>query len=347
MLAAARHGMARRGGDALGCGTPCHASSEPGLPDGGFSHVAREHGWRAPSVELDELDALPRALRRLAGVGCTACHGPGSIPEEGAGWAILASDVCAVCHDAPPRYGHALALRASAMARSDADPRTRASGCAGCHTTAGFLARIAAREATAVPEDAPLGIACAACHAPHAAHERALVRLVPAPAGFEDEPRDRICLPCHAPSSEGVRAAQATFVLGRGAIDLRTGAALSATSAHAGLGCLGCHGAPRASGLVRGAAHAFAVDEARCSRTGCHTSAPSRTTPAGIAERVRRLLERGGPTHEDAMVVGADSPLAWNLALLRMDRAAWVHGPGYAEALIETLEGVPTGPADR
>ena len=29
---------------------------------------------------------------------------PGALPE--ARWSILRADVCAYCHDAPPRYGH-------------------------------------------------------------------------------------------------------------------------------------------------------------------------------------------------------------------------------------------------
>ncbi|MBX7194421.1 MAG: cytochrome c family protein, partial [Sandaracinaceae bacterium] len=155
--------LARRSSEP--CALRCHAVGEPGLPDGGFAHVALRVGW--PTGVRGEV--MPRALRRLAGVGCTACHGPGAIPEASARWAILRTDVCASCHDAPPRYGHVAAWASTRMATSDRAPETREPGCADCHTTAGFLAAIGARAATSVPEEAgPAGIGCAACHAPHA-----------------------------------------------------------------------------------------------------------------------------------------------------------------------------------
>jgi hypothetical protein len=195
-MAAALHGHL-----AEPCALACHATGEPGVPDGGFAHVAGRVGWRTPvAPRADPSSAMPRALRRLAGVGCTACHGPGAIPEASARWAILRADVCASCHDAPPRYGHVAAWSRSAMARSDLRPETRAAPCARCHTTAGFLASIDARAETEVPLDAgPLGIACAACHAPHAEArlDRALVRrldipeaLGALPPAWTDTPRD-------------------------------------------------------------------------------------------------------------------------------------------------------------
>ena len=75
-MAAALHGHL-----AEPCARACHATGEPGVPDGGFAHVAGRVGWRMPSSPpADPLAAMPRALRRLAGVGRTACHGPGAIP---------------------------------------------------------------------------------------------------------------------------------------------------------------------------------------------------------------------------------------------------------------------------
>jgi hypothetical protein len=71
------------------CATACHAIGEPGTADGGFSHVAGELGL--PQLPLEHED-LPRALQRLGGVGCAACHGPGAIPEPSGRWAILRSD---------------------------------------------------------------------------------------------------------------------------------------------------------------------------------------------------------------------------------------------------------------
>lgn len=342
----------------LSCAVPCHATSEPGLPDGGFAHVARDHGFHAPLEEPeDPLGELPRGLRRLAGVGCTACHGPGAIPEESARWAILRTDVCAVCHDAPPRYGHVAAWAESAMAAADRDPRTHEGPCAGCHTTDGLLSRIGARVAavgpSAVPEEArPIGIACAACHAPHAAHGASLVREVPVPAPFADAPGVQpICVVCHAPIEGEVRAAQAVFALGRGAIDPESGAPLVGTDAHAPIACTGCHASSPGGSLERGGGHAFAIDRARCATPGCHVpedpvleeESLSRERAALLA-RIEALglstLEHDG---EDGVPIpGPDADSAgrvrYDLALFRSDRAAFVHGPGYAEAVLRAME---------
>ena len=130
------------------CALGCHTAGEPGAKDGGFSHVAAEIGLHAADLEArpGRWDELPRPLRRLGGVGCLACHGPGAIPEPAARAAVLRSDVCAYCHDAPPRYGHVEAWRTSAMSRSDRDPHAATeSRCSQCHTTRGFLANQGAR----------------------------------------------------------------------------------------------------------------------------------------------------------------------------------------------------------
>jgi hypothetical protein len=118
------------------CAIACHAVGEPGLADGGFVNVARALGYLLPHhPEPDPWPGVPRALRRLAGVGCTACHGPAAIPEPESRWAILRSDVCAFCHDAPPRYRHVQAWRSSKMATPSqaALSRERSAGCDGCH----------------------------------------------------------------------------------------------------------------------------------------------------------------------------------------------------------------------
>src|SRR5207302_19246 len=124
---------------------------EPGSRHGGCRDVASDLGWTMALDEVDGLASLPRALRRLAGVGCLACHGPSALPESQARWSILRSDVCAYCHDAPSRYGHVEGWRASAMARADRDPEAASrANCVGCHTTWGFLERISgSREAAA------------------------------------------------------------------------------------------------------------------------------------------------------------------------------------------------------
>lgn len=325
------------------CATPCHAVSEPGLPDGGFAHVARERRWSAPILEPEApLSAMPRALRRLAGVGCTACHGPGAIPEESARWAILRSDVCAVCHDAPPRYGHVAAWRGSAMASADRNPRTWQAPCAGCHTTDGFLARLDVAPVRHVPDEArPIGIACAACHAPHAEHGDRLVREVAVPASLGELPASaqRICLPCHAPTEDGVRSAQAVFALGRGALDPTSGAPIVSSDGHAALRCTDCHAASASSELERGAGHAFAIDPARCVSSGCHGETPSLDVPIELAARIAMLP---ASAHDGADVRAATDTVSarvgYDAALVHADRAAHVHGRGYLLRVLDAIE---------
>lgn len=342
------------------CAIACHATGEPGLPDGGFAHVAMRAGWEPPPVPpSDPTTAMPRALRRLAGVGCTACHGPGAIPEATARWAILRADVCASCHDAPPRYGHVAAWSASAMSRSDAQVATRSGACARCHTTAGFLESIGARAATEVPAEAgALGIACAACHAPHSEARlgTALVRRIPTPAVLGTLPaawRDAtssVCLPCHSPPDDGSPgSSSAAILLGRGGrgLDLGTEIVGGPTLApHAELPCTTCHaGAPTPGApLERGAGHAFAIDRARCAP--CHDAAMIDAAFAGApafrAELQRELDYFGfgaddhasGPAREPSFREGW---AARDIRLVLGDRGAWAHAPGYARAILAEL----------
>src|SRR5262249_43388424 len=82
---------------AVGCMLDSHALGERGLRDGGFLDVSAQLGftWLASTRWQD----LPQALRRLGGVRCTACHGPGALPERDDREMVLRSDVCATCHD--------------------------------------------------------------------------------------------------------------------------------------------------------------------------------------------------------------------------------------------------------
>ncbi len=299
------------------CAIACHAAGEPGLDDGGFVAVAARLGFSLPAPHAGAWDALPRALRRLGGVGCTSCHGPAAIPEPTARFAILRADVCATCHDAPPRYSHVAAWRASAMAQSDRDPIAAGDpACQRCHTTAGFLRTLSsARREDAPREAGPIGIACAACHAPHAAHGASLVREVAVDAPFAAlPPKDRICVPCHESGAAAVWAGRS-----------------GATSPHASVGCTGCHMTARAGDADRGSAHAFRVDYAAC--RACHT----RGLPSP-QEMLRPLVppsERGSPAHVARMRQTKPSdPQALGMRALAEDRAAWVHNSRYVRAVL-------------
>jgi len=318
--------------------------------------VLHAGGFELPGGPRDDAwGALPIALRRLGGVGCVACHGPGAIPAPESRWAVLRSDVCATCHDAPPRYGHVAAWRESKMSRSDADARTREdSACRTCHTTSGFLARIGVRTEEQPPEGiGPLGIACAACHAPHGENVgTALLRAVPVANRFADaDARSRVCVACHAPLEPGdalPAASAAPIVLARGG-------SIDGTAEHRAVEgtCIGCHRAGP-EGIERGAAHGFAADASACA--ACHEDDVldrARVASAEIASRARELFAelsaagvvRGtlgeglGPLHAARPeLVDPASPLApaaRDVVLVLEDPAAGAHGPRYARELLD------------
>ena len=359
-----------RGADVT-CALACHATGEPGAHDGGFTDVIRGFdvnvGW----------SLLPRAARRLGGVTCLGCHGPSAIPEASARWAILRTDVCATCHDAPPTYGHVAAWRSSRMARSDADPRARADeACARCHTTSGFLASLRhGATPRAPPADVePIGIACAACHAPHdehaehpgANHDR-LLRDVSLPESFASASvpwPSRVCVRCHAPvasfavgPSDGFPAASAAAIwAGRGGVDPQTGAPLDGPAVHGGIdgGCIGCHSAGP-SDLERGAGHAFKADTVTCTR--CHSGAmPDREAiEREIHERALAVLARlvamkptlstDRPRHAQGLTLARDriGRAAYDALLVLEDPAAASHNAPFARVLLEAAGKVSGG----
>jgi hypothetical protein len=256
------------------------------------------------------------------------------------------------------------------MARADRDPRAgHDRGCAGCHTTWGYLAALGTgavdrRPADRHPPDeaGPLGITCAACHAVHdAGHGGGLVPpasallRAPAPPALlaEVAPRDRsaVCLRCHTPEPESATpsASAAALWLGRGGLDPQSGRPLPGPALHAGVagGCVGCHRAPRVP-VERGAGHAFAATSASC--LPCHRQPlPVSDLPA----RARRLWDawRGAaadratgaaaPVHAGGVRLDRTTPLgraAWDVLLVLEDPAAGAHNPRYAGALLSIAE---------
>jgi hypothetical protein len=352
------------------CASACHATGEPGTHDGGFTDVALAFGIAALPSEHDD---LPVALRRLGGVGCMACHGPTKIPQLSERFSILRSDVCAVCHDAPPRYGHVQALQSSRMGHADNAPEMRKNAaCARCHTSFGAVGRAAPPEPT---EGA--GITCATCHDVHPHGKRALdaavvaksdpsqaadslLRYFALPSTLPNPPasfggKSRVCVGCHAPSSSTLRpeASAAAIVAGQAGLEPENGGALELTGPHAksDRGCLSCHDSgPEELGL--GKSHGFRASEQSC--RGCHEKPPARD-PA-IAERARALVQRLDPAHSRG---SADKP--WhasyelllptpqatralrNVLLVLEDPAADVHHPDYAKALLDAAERFASG----
>jgi hypothetical protein len=360
--------LLRLGPSSRPCAAGCHATGEEHGHDGGFADLARELGLAVGERGWDE---LPSAMHRVAGVTCLACHGPGAIPEASARWAILRSDVCATCHDAPPTYGHVAAWRASRMARADADRRTRRPACARCHTTSGFLAsqRGATDDRTLPPELPGSGIACAACHAPHESDAPApsLVRHVrPVAGGVASGQASAVCLPCHAPSPDADAthpppASAAALWAGSGGLDPRTGAPLSGPAVHAAAlaGCTGCHH-DGPTDLERGRSHAFRSDPAVCA--GCHAgTVPDMPTLAQAlrsdALSLLAALEARGaiardlpfPAHAQGFRLTDDAlgRAAYDVLLVLEDPAAAAHNAPFARALLGAAAKVLGGEASR
>jgi hypothetical protein len=348
---------AEHAADYPGCALGCHAAGEPGISDGGFHDMAasmnRGGGERVP------WSAMPRMLRRMGGVGCLSCHGPGAVPDPRASWTTLRSDVCAVCHDAPPVYGHVAAWRSSVDARADHDPKAASkSPCTTCHTTWGFL--LAQKPATSAspPGKTPtasiaasqdhltfmaslrppaqagaIGLACAVCHDPHPTPDatgkapHALLRKIARPPilpalSEKSARRSEICLPCHTPDPSRPTvpfASAAAIWLGRGGLDPATGAAMEGPAPLADLEGGCLHCHAGEPSASRGGNHTFAARLASC--PDCPRLDANR--PDGVRSRARQL-------YLDARVgriVGEVRPLHRSTATLRRNspasRALW------------------------
>ncbi|MET0389628.1 MAG: hypothetical protein ABW321_26885 [Polyangiales bacterium] len=343
---------------AVGCMLDCHVLGEQGHDDGGFLDHATELGWTWH--EATRWEDLPQSLRRLGGVRCTACHGPGALPEPDARAQILRSDVCATCHDAPPRYVHVAQWQSSRMARADSSETTRRAPCARCHTTAGFLTHIAARGPQLSREEPPpAGIACAACHAPHASHRGArLLRNVAAPSGITDElsPSSALCSSCHVPGDHEPQPSASSAALWLGRVEVPSSEdtsfqPLTAAGPHRTIanGCIGCHGKSTMEPGSGPVDHSFRVDPTSCS--GCHgqTDAAERqeAMQRGLRDRAASLWQRLSPDcplglHSDPAADSCNTQrltrARYEIALVLQDRAAAVHNAVLARALLDDAE---------
>jgi hypothetical protein len=352
-----------------GCMLDCHVVGERGLRDGGFLDVADKLGFRPPGGWWS-FEELPHALQRLGGVRCTSCHGPGAIPEAGDRARILRVSVCATCHDSPPANTHVDAWSRSAMARADHEPQMRREpACRRCHTTGGFLDAIGVRrraDASRDPDDAVVGISCAACHAVHGEHVgETLVRAVEAPASLPGPAlpavASSVCAPCHAPQAGEVfpSASSAVLVAGRFVFpDALGGAEQRGPAPHAALGggCTGCHGAS-ATG-ASGTDHSFRVDRricTKCHRQGDPTESIERVD-GSVEQRARALVaglsraclagagtSSGTPHAEPRRLAACKLPperarALFNASLVIEDRAAGVHNAPFSRLLLDQAE---------
>jgi hypothetical protein len=173
---------------------------------------------------------------------------------------------------------------------------------------------------------------------------------VPAEARARSGP----CIVCHASdgSRDLARASAAAIWVGRGGVDVESGAPLTGSAPHLGVpgGCVGCH----ATGPTEnhsGKNHAFRADLARCA--SCHREPPAKdgaSLEREARELWQRLLDLGvvevASTRSPPRPVHAASRLgrtsraslaraAIDLSLLLEDPAAAVHNLGYATRLLE------------
>lgn len=355
------------------CALACHALGEPGLEDGGFQHVASTLGVDVQKIA--NYAELPAALQRLSNVGCLSCHGPGAIPEPMARSRIQRSDVCAYCHDAPPRYGHVAAWQASAMSHTARRLTDRArEDCATCHTTSGFLRAqdSSERPAREASSGSALGLDCIVCHDVHQREPTPALLRSPKPPPTADHldttlfTSSRPCLNCHAPRAPlgsqqqaWPEASAAAIWLGRGGFATSGGPLTGpAVHAHAPEGCSSCH-IGTASGLERGQNHGFQASLTACRR--CHERPPGAPDHSSKARSLLALLVKREPAlrelalppetrpHTRPGKLDVNSPLgraAYNLLLLLEDPAAGIHNPDYAQLLLDHAEGMLRAPPD-
>lgn len=282
--------------DDVRCALECHVVGEPGVHDGGFVDVAHDLGLSG--LPDTGFSAWPTPLRRLGAVRCTACHGPGAVPEAEGRARILRADVCASCHDAPPAYVHVAQWSRSKMARSDAGERTRTNAaCARCHTTGGFLDAIGVRkraDRSRDPDDTVVGISCAACHAAHGPRfDRALMRRAPpaaTPARAWNSPTSTLCAQCHTPTPDALVPEASSAALFSGSVTFPVhagGDVVEGPAPHASTteGCMACHGARHGEPKLD---HSFAVQPDTCQ--SCHPQGTPRDADAALHEQALALL---------------------------------------------------------
>jgi hypothetical protein len=163
----------------LQCHTVGYDTNATSLPDQGFYAVAQQLGWTFPtnlaSTNFAYIQAHYPQLANLANIQCENCHGPGSQHAYSLGntnliAVTLETGDCNQCHDAPSHHIYGTEWYASSHAVTTRIPSGSGRDyCVGCHTSTGFINRLASGLPTTVPpaDTTYNPIGCQACHEPH------------------------------------------------------------------------------------------------------------------------------------------------------------------------------------